>query len=413
MTSPTGISRAPRLGPLRGDSHRSGNERLRVAFIITRADAVGGATVHVRDVARGLADRGHEAIVLVGGRGEVLTEFDRAGVPYISLRWLDRSIQPFYDLRALFELKAALEQIRPNLVCAHTAKAGLLGRAAAALTGIPAIYTPHGWTIGDRISESSARFFRLCEKVAGKFSSSIINVCMAERELARRHKIASDEQLAVIYNGVHDVDAEARANPLEHPPRLVMVARFEPPKDHATLLEAASMLRDLPWTLELVGAGPGRNKAMALAEALHIAERVMFTGGSTLVSDRLGTAQIFVLSSRSEAFPLSILEAMRAALPVVASNVGGISEAVLDGETGFLVGSRDAESLAQALRPLIANPLLRQKLGQAGRRRYETQFTFEKMMAETLSLYRDIVASSHGRSAKNQQTRAKEATVGR
>ena len=136
-------------------------ERLRVAFIITRADAVGGATVHVRDVARGLADRGHEAIVLVGGRGEVLTEFDRAGVPYISLRWLDRSIQPFYDLRALFELKAALEQIRPNLVCAHTAKAGLLGRAAAALTGIPAIYTPHGWTIGDRISESSARFFRL------------------------------------------------------------------------------------------------------------------------------------------------------------------------------------------------------------------------------------------------------------
>jgi glycosyltransferase involved in cell wall biosynthesis len=229
---------------------------MKIAYVVTRADAVGGASIHVLEMARAMLSRGHEAVVFVGGAGPVTERLAQAGVPYRSLRFLRRAVHPVHDVRAWFELVDALREFQPDLVSTHTAKAGWVGRAACARLGIPAIYTPHGLPVGDRMSRRAAPFYGLAERVAARWGRAIVCVCEAERRLALAQRIAPPEQLQVIYNGVRDVPETLRASPAVSPPRIVSVARFEAPKDQATLLEALAMVSDLDWELDLVGDGP-------------------------------------------------------------------------------------------------------------------------------------------------------------
>ncbi len=124
---------------------------------------------------------------------------------------------------------------------------------------------------------------------------------------------------------------------------------------------------------------------------LGLQTRINFIGHTTNTAEELSRSQIFVLASKSEGFPRSILEAMRAGLPVVASDVGGVSEAVIHRETGFVVPRGDATSLTKALANLIMRPNLRKEFGHAGRLRYELNFTFDQMADRTMELYERVL----------------------
>ena len=364
---------------------------MKVVYVITRADAVGGASVHVRDLAKAMLERGHEAVVLVGGAGPVTEQLTSAGVPFRSLRFLRRSIHPVSDLRALRELVAALRDLRPDLVSTHTAKAGWLGRAASARCGLPAIYTPHGWPIADRISPAHGLIFRFAERTAARWGRAIICVCERERELALRNRIAPPEKLYVVHNGVQDVPAAPREGGEPQPVRIISIARFEPPKDHTTLLHALATLRSQQWQLDLIGDGRLQARMRKLAGALGIAARVHFLGYQAEPDRALARAQVFVLSSRSEGFPRSVLEAMRAGLPVIASNVGGVDEAVSHGVNGLLVSRGSVEALAAALAELITNAARRKRMGMAARLAYESRFRLEPMVEQTLAIYATVL----------------------
>ena len=152
---------------------------MRIAYAITRADAVGGASVHVLRDGAAMLERGHQAMVFIGGTGPVTERLARAGVPFRPLRFLRRAVRPDADLRACAELTAALRDFRPDLVSTHTAKAGWIGRAACARLGIPAIYTPHGWPIGDRMPGPRALLFRVAERRGRPWARAIVCVCEA------------------------------------------------------------------------------------------------------------------------------------------------------------------------------------------------------------------------------------------
>jgi glycosyltransferase involved in cell wall biosynthesis len=197
----------------------------------------------------------------------------------------------------------------------------------------------------------------------------------------------------VVRNGVRDVPPEFRAAPECDPVTICSVARFAEPKDHSTLLVAMAALRDRTWRLELIGDGPLERRMRRLAEQLGIGDRVLFRGYQAEPEAALASSQVFVLSTRSEAFPRSVLEAMRAGLPVVATDVGGVGEAVEAGVTGLLAPAEDVGALAASVDSMLRDAGLRERMGAAGRAAYERRFRVERTIEETLAVYRVIMGA--------------------
>lgn len=361
-----------------------------IVFIITRADDLGGAQVHVRDLASALVEQGEEVLVLAGGDGVLFEELKARNVPYRKLEELVHPLQPFRDWRAFKEIRAALQELKPALVTTHSNKAGLLGRLAARILNIPVIHTSHGFLFSGRKNTLAGRFYRLVEKIGALAASQVVAVSENEFQIARSLEVIPAHKMRVIHNGLPDMGEEYRADPLLEPPGLVMVARFEKPKDHETLFKALRGLKDRAWTLRLVGEGSGLQRVQRYAEQLKMSERISFLGMREDVPAILASAQIFVLSSRREGFPISILEAMRAGLPVVSAAVGGAAEAVEDNQTGLLFAPGEARELQGALARLLDEPILRQQMGRAGRRRFLEKFTIDQMVEKTKVLYGEL-----------------------
>jgi glycosyltransferase involved in cell wall biosynthesis len=176
--------------------------------------------------------------------------------------------------------------------------------------------------------------------------------------------------------------------------RFVMVARIDDQKDHATLFRALAKIKDRAWGLDLVGDGPRRSEMEALASELGITYRVKFHGAQRNVRDYLAGAQTFVLVTHYEGFPRSTVEAMRTGLPVIVTDVNGCKEALEEGVTGFSVPVHDVDALAATLAKVIDDPELRRRMGEAGRKRYENQFTFDQMFVKTKAVYAEVLGKS-------------------
>ena len=367
---------------------------MRIVHVLTRGDVVGGAQSHVRELSVELRSLGHEVTVITGAAGVFTDQLREAGIPCLQVKSLVRPLRPHLDVAALVQLWCALRELKPDLVCAHTAKAGSLGRAAARLRHIPSVFTPHGWSMFDRTTLKLNPFFCWAESLAGRLGTRVINVCEFEREFAQKFGVCPAKTLDVVHNGIADTRLE-RARAIDaQPPVIVMVARFESQKDHSTLLQALSGLLGMEWRLLLVGTGELQRRVVAQVDALALGDRVRILPPDTNVARLLMEAQIFVLSSHFEALPISILEAMRAALPVVATDVGGICESVRHQETGLLARHGDAGGLRAALARVIAEPALRVALGTAGRRLWSKQFTAATMAARTVEVYKRALASN-------------------
>jgi glycosyltransferase involved in cell wall biosynthesis len=376
----------------RPDSH--GIDTIKVAYVITRADNLGGAQIHVRDFAARLRDDGHEATVFGGAAGILREQLCELGVPFVEIPSLSRDSHGTADLRALSQLRSALRAFQPHLVSAHSSKAGILARVAARSLGLPALFTAHGWAFTDGVPTLQRIGARWIERGASPLAQRIILVSDYDRRIAIRSRVGNPDKLHVIHNGMPDVPAQDRARPERSPARIVMIGRFADQKDHATLLRALSQLMDREWCLDLVGNGSRQGDARQLAAQLGIADRISFLGLRTDVSKLLARAQVYALCSRWEGLPRSIIEAMRAGLPVVASDVGGVAEIVEDGATGYLAPRGNADVLAARLRKLLASPELRLLLGRQGRIRYETGFTFERMFEQTFTAYREVLEAT-------------------
>ncbi|GIW04822.1 MAG: glycosyl transferase [Thermomicrobiales bacterium] len=369
-------------------------ERLRLLFVITRGDEAGGAQAYVRDLATALAHHGHDVLVVTGTSGVLTSQLASAGVPVAVLPALVRDIQPQRDLASVRQLSAVIHRFRPQLISAHSSKAGMIGRLAAWRAGVPCVFTVHGWAFNPSEPWPVRQCYRAIERIMAPLAARIICVSEDSRQRGIAAGIAPD-RLVTIHTGIPDVEPALRAQPgAAGPLRIITVARFAPPKDYRTLLLALHGVDGV--TLDCVGDGPLLPEMRALAASLGIADRVRFLGHRDDVPRPMAESHVFVLSSRSEGFPISTLEAMRAGLPVIVTAVGGAPEAVLPGRTGFTVPAGDPEALRLRLRQLAADPELRTRLGAAGRRHFEHTFTFARMYDATLALYASVATrSSH------------------
>jgi glycosyltransferase involved in cell wall biosynthesis len=362
----------------------------RIFLVVTLAEP-GGAQTYVASLLPALAGR-FEVTVAAHGPGPLRDAARAAGVRFVPLRHVRRPINPWRDLLGLLELLALLRRERPHILHANSSKAGILGRLAAWLAGVPIrIFTVHGWAFSASQGPIS-RLYRWAERLVKPVTT--VTVCVAESERVSGLAAGSCEErtTVVIHNGVDPGDALPRQRRDGLPPRIVSVGRLQEPKDPLTLVRALGSLRGTPFAAVLVGEGPDRPAVAAELERLGLGDAARLAGERHDVPELLAEADIFVLSSRSEGLPLSILEAMRARLPVVASCVGGIPELVVDGETGLLVPPGDPSRLAAAIERLVEDPALRDRLGAAGRARLEELFDLGRCRREHLELYRRELA---------------------
>ena len=268
----------------------------------------------------------------------------------------------------------------------------MLARLAAALTGTQAVFTAHTWSVEDGLPRMQRWFSIPLERLAGALGGAVIAVSQANVDLAVRKKVIRQENLLRIWNGV--ADTPLRANPgSRETVTLVMSARFCAQKDHLLLLQALAGVEE-PWRLVLAGDGPTRTEVERSARRLKLSERVSFVGNRDDIPGLLAEADIFVLATKWEGMPLSILEAMRAGLPVIATNVGGVAEAVTEGVNGYVTEPGNVDQMRNRIQTLIRSRELLGSMGSQARRRYEQDFRLDVMMRKTLVVYRKVLA--HG-----------------
>lgn len=366
---------------------------MKIIHIITKAER-GGAQVHVLGLIRYQLEQGHDVQLLCGTEG-FLTEMARSAGARVTLCGeIIHPVRPLHDFLAIFKLRQRLRRLTPDIAHAHSSKAGMLVRIACWFERVPCVFTAHGWAFSEGTPVSRRILGQATEKLIARLGQPIITVSEYDRQLAIAKKVAKPEQLITIHNGMPDAPATSREKQNNDIKTLIMVARFANQKNPELLIKSMPLLPKKVQCI-LVGDGPNLRRCQLLAKQLGIESQINFTGNSDCIPELLNSASIFVLLTHYEGLPLTIIEAMRARLPVIASNVGGISEQIQDGVTGYLV-KRDAKpaEVAAICQRLLDNPANLEVMGRAGRRHYQNHFSEEIMMNKIGVLYDQTIKTS-------------------
>ncbi len=372
-------------------------KKYRILYIITQG-ILGGAQTHIRHLCENLKED-CDVHVAVGVYGPLVDDLSKEGIAVHVVPSLVRPISPFKDIGGFRELKRLIKSVKPDLISTHSSKAGILGRLAAKVYGVPVIFTAHGWAFTEGVPSAKRIMYIWAERFAAKWADKIICVSENDRKLALDYGVATEEQLITIHNGMPIINGtfNDKKGKEDKAVEFIMVARFSEQKDHQLLLTAIRHTNSQNnYVLSLVGDGELLESTRTLCLDMTIEDKIRFLGPRQDVPELLTGADAFVLTSNWEGLPRRIIEAMRAGLPVVASDVGGINELVEEGVTGFLVPRGDAETLRARLEILIDNPEIRHQMGMAGYERFLEKFTFDRMLTETVKVYEEVM-QKHGK----------------
>lgn len=364
------------------------DDRKKVMIVSTNADWA-GAPIHVLTLVTALHDS-FDVFVVFGEEGPVREALMAKGVKTKILPTLRSSLHPGRDLLSILSLLKIIRSVRPDLLHAHSSKAGMITRMAAYISRLPCLYTVHGWGFGPGRARLQSAVVHCVERI---FSctpdTAYVFVSNADLRVGVTRLKLPPSRCQVIHNGVPDHGLRAQVNSSS---TVIMAARVCHAKDHNLLLKAFQDCHS-QFRLLLVGEGtdsPNFRERMKLYAPNRYAQ-VDCLGLSDEVPRLLAQSGIFVLCSRYEGLPLSIIEAMCAGLPIVATDVGGVRELVEDGVNGLLASAGDSETISKCLDRLQGDVALRVRMGQASRARYEAKFSSGQMAAAVKRCYQTML----------------------
>ncbi len=372
-------------------------ERFDVMHVIR--PAAGGMKNHLRALVRGTVARGHR--VLVAGPADLVADMDGDG-PAVCPVWIEPGYRPERWLVAVGRLARLARRHRVAVLHAHGGAGALVAGPAGRLAGVPAvIVTVHGsLCLGSGLRRRAAA---LAQRGVLRLTDRVITVADGLRAELLAQGLVRPDQVVTVHNGTAPPDglsreaarAEIRRELGLGPDRSLVgtVARLAPQKGLEYLVRALARLkaREPRPVLVVVGDGPRRGELASEAGTLGVT--AVFLGHRADVAWLLGAFDLFVLPSVTEGLPLVVLEAMAAGCPVVAARVGGVSEAVRDGATGWLVPPADPDALARAIDEALANPIRAQAYAAAARVRVRRRFTVDRMVEKTLAVYREALCA--------------------
>ncbi len=364
----------------------------RVVQIVTQL-ALGGAQRLAMELAR-RAPEGWEGHLWAGPGGEL--EAEAAADPRLRFRSvpsMGREIEGIHDAAALRELVALMREVRPDIVHTHSSKAGILGRQAALLAGIRnTVHTVHGWSFHPGLSGAMQGLYIALERAAAAQTRILHCVCQADVDKGLAAGVGEEGQYRVVHGGIDPAPYAALAPKTGGPLTVVTLSCFKPQKGLVGWLGVARRVRDaVPGArFVIAGDGEGREQLEAMRRALGLDGVVEMPGWVRDVPALLASADVFLLTSHWEGFPLAVLEAMAAGLPVVATAVDGTPEAVEEGVTGFLAAPSDVETLAERVVRLLGAPELCRTMGSRGRDRVMGRFTLDRFVEGVSALYSSL-----------------------
>lgn len=359
-------------------------------LMVNRPDE-GGAFEHVASLSRGISEAGHE-VMICGPLEHRAADLSVEVVPIEMFRQLS----PLDDGRAIAALAKAFRRLNPDLIHAHGSKGGVMARLARiGSPQTPLVHTPHGFAFAGYFTSSRQRAaFEQVERLLSPLTSRAICVCEAEAALAAT--VCSRKKIRVIYNGIDPPGSIAPQPELlalrERGPVIGVVSGLRPGKGIETLIEALpSVLAKRPDVQVLLAGGGGeKERLQKMAETLGVSQAISMIGEVANPYGVLAASDVFVGPSWAESFPYSILEAMAARLPIVATDVGGVGEAIEDEVTGLLVPARDPSSLGAALARILADEDLAARLATAAWTRLRERFSLDRMIERTLVVYSEL-----------------------
>jgi glycosyltransferase involved in cell wall biosynthesis len=387
------------------DPQQGSVRRRRVLRVFSRLN-IGGPSIHVVLLAAGLAQRGYSTQLVVGRESDRegdLQDFAREkGVAPIVLPSLGRAIRPLSDLQTLAALIRMIRSSRPGILHTHTAKAGVLGRLAALVTRVPVVvHTYHGHVLSGYFGPLETAFYRTLERGLARASDALVAVSGAVKRDLLGMGVGDDHKIRVIPLGL---ELASLTGPLPRgvlravsgvptsAPLVGIVGRLVPIKDVPTFLEAARIIAEVcpDVRFAVVGDGEERSLLESSTGSQSLEGVVRFHGWQRDMRAVYGDLDVVVNCSRNEGTPVSLIEALAAGRPVVATAVGGTPDLLDQGRYGTLVPPADPKALAQAILAALAAPAAALARAEDGRRHVLARHSAERLIDDVDALYSEL-----------------------
>lgn len=389
-------------------SHMSSKpgRKIRVLLVITRL-TIGGDTNVVLDIAQYFNSHPHFEADLVTGpvpENEVDLTYlaSERAIPVKIIPTLVNRIHPWLNLRTLLELYVHIRRRNYDIVHTHSSVAGVIGRLAAITARVPVIvHHVHGWGIQEDMSKKVRMLYISLERLCARFTHRMIAVSKPTIEKGLAYRICPPNKFALIYNGIH---LENFQQPIDKPKILAelgldpeckiigMIGRLDKQKNPLDFIRAAAMVAwEYPEVQFLIaGDGSLRSECERLIKELHLANKFFLLGYRNDVNKILPILTLTVLSSLWEGLPIVFQEAMSAGKPIIANDIDGARDVIIDGETGYLVTPRQPREMADRILYVLGNEELCYKMG-INAIRYSERFSHERMLKEIEFLYRELL----------------------
>jgi len=366
-------------------------------YVITKLE-LGGAQTQLLSIAGGIDKRVFRTKVSAsrGILSRALASLD--GVTAERTNFLVRQIHPLKDICALAELALLMRRLRIQVVHTHSSKAGIIGRLAARLAGVPVvIHTVHGWSFNDYQPCPVKKFYILLERFCAGFTDAIITVSAHDKAKGIACGIGTPGKYELIRYGIdfglypaRDKDYLSRVFGLRQSDKVVcMVGCFKPQKAPLDFIKVAALTLDkFPGTrFVLIGDGEMRPAIERAVQRTGLQGKVILAGWRDDLPGLLAGADIFALTSLWEGLPISALEALKSGVPVVATDTGGIKEVVADGVNGYIVPRGDTVAMSRRICELLRDDDLRLRLGGNAALSLGSEYSLGKMLLNIQSLY--------------------------
>ena len=368
---------------------------MKILHVITELDNMYGAQRHLVECVKDHIVKGHTCKIIAGKLGVASNQLSNYAVEINCISALRNSYFFINDLKAIKRIITEIDSFKPDIVISHSSKAGIIARIACYKRKVPNLFTVHGWSFEKGTPTLQYLFGYTIEYLMKGISDKYF--CVSEHTGAfGQSKIGIEKNKMLVCPNIHERKALISPNNnIYH--NVLMVAGFRKQKDHHTAIKAfnkiVNVLNRKNIHITLIGDGPERKHILNLVKQYNLEVFVSLAGETTEIDKYYKSCDLVILPTHYEGLPIALIEAMQYAKPIIATNVGGVSEIVQDGYNGNLIEKNDYNTLADQIVHYYDNNLFNE-MGNNAIKVYADKFSYESICVKMNDIINNLPSNS-------------------